>query len=228
MRGEGLKDREPFFMHLCTCPEMFIMHAYSHLSLLVTHTTYQIYIECLLCTRWWKDISTWLRACGLRPEQRNNTRHFNSTVVTVSQHYLVNKASSVDRETFEGWWESSLGKMNLMSLDSSPKMAQGNIPLSDSLVIFRYSLSFFTNYIDLSWGKDWYCEYITFFKNLSVCKWNSGMVPAKVCRQGHENTSHLEDFTAFKSSEAFKIIAPTMTKSWDLLQEQKVLNVTRF
>lgn len=104
------------------------------------------------------------RACGLRPEQRN-TRHFNPTVVTVSQHYLVNKVSSVDRETFEGWWESSLGKMNFDVTDSSPKMAQGNIPLSDSLVIFRYSLSFlFTNYIDLSWGKDWYCEYITFFK----------------------------------------------------------------
>ena len=55
--------------------------------------------------------------------------------------------------------------MNFDVTDSSPKMAQANIPLNDSLVIFRYSLSFlFANYIDLSWGKDWHCEYITCFK----------------------------------------------------------------
>lgn len=68
LRQEGknerrrVKGQEPFFMYLCTCPKMCIhrLLAYSRLSLLVTHTTYQIYIECLLCTRWREDISTWL------------------------------------------------------------------------------------------------------------------------------------------------------------------------
>lgn len=52
----------------------------------------------------------------------------------------------------------------------SPRMVQGNIPL-DALVIFKDSLSFlFTNYVDLSRGKDLHCEYITCFKKSSVCK----------------------------------------------------------
>lgn len=77
LRQEGknerrVKGQEPFFMNLCTCPEMFIhrLHAYSGLSLLVTHSSYQIYIECLLCTRCRRHLHM-THACGLRPEHHN-------------------------------------------------------------------------------------------------------------------------------------------------------------
>lgn len=56
--------------------------------------------------------------------------------------------------------------MDIDVTDCPPRIVLGNIPLSDSLIIFRYSLSFlFTNYVDLSGGKDLHCEYISCFKN---------------------------------------------------------------
>lgn len=84
------------------------------------------------------------------------------------RHYLVNKASCVDCGFWQMWggWGSLLGKMDSDVSDGSPKMVRGNISLNEPFVIFRYSLSFLcSNYVDLSWGKDLHCEYITGFKN---------------------------------------------------------------
>lgn len=163
MRGEGLKDRNHF-----SCTSAHVQKCSSCMRTVIcpflSPTQLIKYILSACCVPDGERTSPH-DSCLRSPTWAAQHKAFNSTLVTVSQHYLVNKVSSVDRETFEGWWESSLGKMNFDVTDSSPKMAQGNIPLSDSLVIFRYNLSFlFTNYIDLSWGKDWYCEYITCFK----------------------------------------------------------------
>lgn len=112
--------------------------------------------------------------------------------VIVSQDYLVHKAFSAHCRFWQMWgrvsWGSSLEKMDSDVAHSSPKTVQGDIPLNDSLLNFRNSLSFlFTNYTDLSGGKDWHCEYITCFKN-HVCKWNGVVVPREVCRRDHMRT----------------------------------------
>lgn len=165
MKEEGLKDRNHFSCisaHVQKCSSTGCMHTV--VCPFLSHTQLIKYILSAYCVPDGERTSPH-DSCMWSPTWASQHRAFNSTVVTVSQHYLINKVSSVHREIFEGGWESSLGKMNFDVTDSSPKMAQGNIPLNDSLVIFRYSLSFlFTNYIDLSWGKDWHCEYITCFK----------------------------------------------------------------
>ena len=167
MKEEGWKDRN-HFLYISACVQKCSSTGcivYSSLTFLSSTqllpniywvpTVYQMEREHLHPTH----------ACGLYPEH-HNTRAVDSTVVTVSQHYLVNKVSSAHCEFCEEEWGSSLGKMDTDVTGSSPKTVQGDIPLNDSLVTFWYSLSFlFTNYIDLSRGKDWHCEYITCFKN---------------------------------------------------------------
>lgn len=199
------------------------LHVYSSLPLPVIHPRVTKYMLSASCVPDGKRMPAWLiHVLSIR--SITTQRHwillqslFPSTIWS-TKHALC----TVDFDTCEERWGSSTGKMDIDVTESSPKMVQGNIPFNDSLVIFRYSVSFpFTNYIDLSWGKDWHCEYIICFKSHLFIWGNMQMRP-------QASASHLEDFITFKSFESFKTVAPIMMKSVDFLQEQILFNIAPF
>lgn len=164
------------------------LHVYSNPHLPVVHQTvskYRVFIMCHM-----KRVCLHVTyACCCCPKHRN-AEVFDCTVISgshVSSNTLwstKHPVYTVDFDRCEEGWESSLRKMGIDVTEGPLKMVQGNISLNEPLVIFRYNLSFlFLNYIDLPWGKDLCCEYITCFKNHQLI-WNGATVLGEAYRCG--------------------------------------------